>query len=117
MKPIRTALIGCGKVGGLHAAALTTLPQSTLVAVCDSTAERADRFAGRYNCRAFHDVGQMLRESGAEAVFICTPHPVHLEPAVLAAEAGVHVMVEKPMAAKLSDCDAMLRAAGKGGVR
>ena len=116
MKPVRTALIGCGKVGDLHASALATRPESTLVAVCDSSAERAERFAARYGGRAFRDVPQMIRESGAEAVFICTPHPLHAEPAVLAAQGGLHVMVEKPMAASLSDCDAMLRAAQKSGV-
>ncbi len=58
----------------------------------------------------------MLRSSGVEAVFICTPHPLHAEAAVLAAEAGVHVMVEKPMAATLSDCDRMLQAVRKSGV-
>jgi len=116
MKPVRTALIGCGKVGGLHAAALATCPESDLVAVCDSSLERAGMFAGRYGGRAFRDVSQMIQESGAEAIFVCTPHPLHAEPAVLAAEAGLHVMVEKPMAASLSDCDAMLRAATKSGV-
>jgi predicted dehydrogenase len=58
----------------------------------------------------------MVRESGAEAVFICTPHPLHAQAAVQAAEAGLHVMVEKPMAANLGDCDAMLQAARKSGV-
>lgn len=116
MKPVRTALIGCGKVGGLHAAALAALPESSFVAVCDSSIERAEQFAARFGARAFQEVGVMVRESGAEAVFICTPHPLHAEPAVLAAQAGVHVMVEKPMAASLSDCDAMLNAAAKSGV-
>jgi predicted dehydrogenase len=116
MKPVRTALIGCGKVGGLHAAALTTLSESALVAVSDSSRERAERFAGQYRTRAFNDVPQMIRDSGAEAVFVCTPHPLHAEPAIAAAEAGLHVMVEKPMAASLPDCDAMLEAAHKSGV-
>lgn len=117
MKPVRTALIGCGKVGTLHARALASRPESTLVAVCDASAERAEQFAARYGGRPFRDVPQMIRESGAEAVFICTPHPLHAEPAILAAEAGLHVMVEKPMAANLSDCDAMLRAAEASGVK
>jgi UDP-N-acetyl-2-amino-2-deoxyglucuronate dehydrogenase len=116
MKPVRTALIGCGKVGGLHAAALTTLPESTLVAVCDSRFDRAEQFAARYGGTAFQDVSEMISVSGAEAIFICTPHPLHAESAVLAAEAGLHVMVEKPMAANLSDCDAMIRTARKTGV-
>ncbi len=58
----------------------------------------------------------MLKDSGAEAVVIGTPHPMHAGPAILAAEAGVHVLVEKPMAATLADCDAMLAAASKSGV-
>src|SRR4051812_41389802 len=116
MKPIPTALIGCGKVGGLHAAALSTLPESTLVAVCDASLDRAEQFATRYGGQPFRDVSRMVRESGAEAVFICTPHPLHAEAAVAAAEAGLHVMVEKPMAACLSDCDRMLEAAKKSGV-
>jgi predicted dehydrogenase len=66
--------------------------------------------------RAFQNVTEMLHVAGAEAVFICTPHPLHAEPAMAAAEAGVHVMIEKPMAASLVDCDAMLRAAKKAGI-
>ncbi len=115
-KPVRTAVIGCGKVGGLHGAALELLPESQLAAVCDAAPERAESFATRYGGRPFSDVNQMLQEARPEAVFICTPHPLHLEPAVLAAEAGVHVMIEKPMAASLADCDAMLAAARKTGV-
>jgi UDP-N-acetyl-2-amino-2-deoxyglucuronate dehydrogenase len=116
MKPVRTALIGCGKVAGLHAAALTALPESILVAVCDSSLGRASQFAGRYGGRAFQDLSQMISDSGAEALFVCTPHPLHAEAAVVAAEAGVHVMVEKPMAASLADCDAMIMAARKTSV-
>jgi predicted dehydrogenase len=116
MKRIRTALIGCGKVGGLHGAALSSLPESELVACVDANLSRADEFARRYGGKAFVDLGKMLREARAEAVFVCTPHPLHAEAAVLAAEAAAHVMVEKPMAANLADCDAMLRAAAKTGV-
>jgi predicted dehydrogenase len=116
MKTIRTALIGCGKVGGLHAAALASLPESNLVAVCDADLGRAEKFAGEYGGRAFADVSRLLADAAPEAVFVCTPHPLHAEPAMLAAEAGAHVMVEKPMAASLSDCDAMLAAARKAGV-
>jgi predicted dehydrogenase len=117
MKPVRTALIGCGKVGGLHAAALSSQSEAVLVAVCDASLERAQSFAGRYGGKAYQDTSRMVRESGAEAVFICTPHPLHAGPAVLAAEAGLHVLVEKPMAATLADCEAMLSAARKSCVK
>ena len=58
----------------------------------------------------------MLKDSGAEAVVVGTPHPMHAGPAIHAAEAGVHVLVEKPMAATLADCDAMLTASQRAGV-
>jgi predicted dehydrogenase len=117
MRPVRTGLIGCGKVGGIHAAVLRSLPESEFVAVCDSSADRAAAFAGRWGARPYTDVGTMLREAGLEAVLIATPHPLHAEPAVRAAEAGVHVLVEKPLAASLADCDSMLAAARRAGVQ
>lgn len=116
MAKVRTALIGCGKIGGIHAAALASLPESDFVAVCDANAERAEAFAAKCGARPFTDVGTMLRESKLQAVVIGTPHPLHAEPAVRAAEAGAHVLVEKPLAASLADCDAMLAAARKAGV-
>jgi predicted dehydrogenase len=113
VKPVRTALIGCGKVGGLHAAALTSLPESELVAVVDSNLDRAEKFAARYGGKAFLDVSKMVRETAAEAVFVCTPHPLHAEATVNAIHAGAHVMVEKPMAASVEHCDVMLATAKK----
>lgn len=117
MKRVRTALVGCGKVGQIHAEALKGLAESDLVAVCDADAGRASAFAARLGSavRPFTDVATMLRESGAAAVTLCTPHPQHAEAAIEAAERGVHVLVEKPMAASLADCDAMLAAAKKAG--
>ncbi len=115
MQPVRTALIGCGKIGHTHAAALRELPESDFVAVCDSSAERAAAFAARYGTRAFTDTAALLGEAGIEAVVIATPHPVHAAPAIAAARAGVHVLVEKPLAASLADCDAMLAAARQAG--
>src|SRR5205823_14313572 len=71
-------------------------------------------FAAKYGGRAFPDLPALLRE--VEAVVIGTPHPLHAEPAIRAAEAGVHALVEKPLAASLADCDAMIAAARKAGV-
>ena len=116
MEPVRVGLIGCGKVGSIHAAALRALPEADFVAACDASPDRAAAFASRYGARPFAEVGTLLRDGGVEAVVIGTPHPLHAEPAVRAAAAGVHVLVEKPMAATLADCDAMLAAARKAGV-
>jgi predicted dehydrogenase len=109
-------LIGCGKVGQIHAAALRTIAEAELTAVCDVSAERAQTFADRYGARGYTDVDALLHEGNVEAVVIGTPHPLHAAPAVRAAEAGVHVLVEKPLAATLADCDAMLAAARRAGV-
>ncbi len=117
MAAIRTALIGCGKVGQIHAAALSSLAESQFVGVCDANADRASLFAARFNVPAFDDLHALLREAKPQAVLICTPHPLHASPAILAAERGVHVLIEKPMAANLADCDAMLAAAQRGGAR
>jgi UDP-N-acetyl-2-amino-2-deoxyglucuronate dehydrogenase len=116
MPPIRVGLVGCGKVAQVHVAALRSLPEAELVAACDALPDRAAAFAAKHNVRPFADVATMLREAKVEAVVIGTPHPLHAEPAIRAAEAGVHVLVEKPLAANLADCDAMLAAARKSGV-
>lgn len=116
MKPIRIALVGCGKVASIHAAALASLPEAQFVAACDVNLERALAFASRWRVQPCTDLGKMLSEAKPEAVIIGTPHPLHAEAAVRAAEAGVHVLVEKPLAANLADCDAMIAAAKKGGV-
>ncbi len=116
MKAIRVALVGCGKVAGIHAAALAEMPEAEFVAACDISADRAEAFAAKYRVRPFTDLGTMLREARPEAIIIGTPHPLHAEAAVRAAEAGAHVLVEKPLAASLADCDAMLAAARKSGI-
>src|SRR5262245_50782454 len=116
MTPVRTALVGCGKVGHIHAAALAGLAEAEFVAACDTSRDRAEAFAAKYGARPFTDVAEMLRAARPEAVVIGTPHPLHAGPAVLAAEAGAHVLVEKPLAASLADCDAMLAAARQSGV-
>jgi UDP-N-acetyl-2-amino-2-deoxyglucuronate dehydrogenase len=113
---VRTALVGCGKVGHIHAAALRGLDEAEFVAACDASAERAREFAARYGARPYTEVRALVvSEARPEAVLIATPHPLHATPAVLAAQAGAHVLVEKPMAASLADCDAMLAASRQAG--
>jgi UDP-N-acetyl-2-amino-2-deoxyglucuronate dehydrogenase len=117
MQPVRTALIGCGKVGQIHAQALRDLPESQFVAVCDRDVARAAAFAERYHTQPFTDLGTLLQDAKPQAVVICTPHPLHAAPVIQAAVAGVHALVEKPLAANLADCDAMLAATRQAGTR
>jgi UDP-N-acetyl-2-amino-2-deoxyglucuronate dehydrogenase len=108
---IRTAIIGAGKVGHIHAKALGALAESEFVAVCSRNAARAAAFAQQYGVKAYTDVATMIRDAGAQAVIICTPHPAHAAPALAAAQAGAHILIEKPIASDLKDCDAMIHAA------
>jgi UDP-N-acetyl-2-amino-2-deoxyglucuronate dehydrogenase len=115
MKRLRTALVGCGKVGQIHARALATLAESEFVAACDVDHQRAVQAGVTFGVKPYADFAAMIAEAGVEAVLIATPHPLHAEPAVRAAEAGVHALVEKPLAASLEDCDRMLEAARRAG--
>jgi predicted dehydrogenase len=117
MSSLRTALIGCGKIGQIQAMALGALPESEFVAVCDTDPSRAEAFALRQSVSPYIDVPTMIKECQVQAVFICTPHPLHAQPAIEAANAGVHVLVEKPQAANLEDCTAMMAAARRARVK
>ena len=110
---VRTAIVGCGKVAHLHAAALKSLTESEFVAVCDADPGRSEAFADQYGVKAFTDVATMVEIASAQAAIICTPHPLHAPPAIVAAERGTHLLIEKPLASTLADCDAMISAAAK----
>ncbi len=116
-KRIGTAIVGPGKVAHTHAQALATLPQSTFVAVCGRNTERTAAFASQYGVRPYTSLEEMVHDSAVEAVILCTPHPLHAEQACIAAEAGVHVLVEKPLATTVADCDRMIAASQRTGIQ
>ncbi|HEY5227018.1 MAG TPA: Gfo/Idh/MocA family oxidoreductase, partial [Opitutaceae bacterium] len=111
MGKLRTALVGTGKVAHLHAAALQSVDESEFVAVCSRPSPELDAFGAKYGVRVFHGVREMVEAAGVEALCICTPHPDHAGPTIEAARAGVHVLVEKPLATSLAECDDMIAAA------
>lgn len=117
MEKVNVGIIGCGKVAQLHAAALKKLPQANFAAAMSRTPEKVKAFAETYGVRAYMDVNEMLAGAGLDAVIICTPHPAHADPAIKAARAGTHILVEKPLAAALDDCEAMIKAAEEAGVK
>jgi UDP-N-acetyl-2-amino-2-deoxyglucuronate dehydrogenase len=117
MEKIKTGLIGIGKVGHIHACALKNLPESIFYGVYHHKYERAKEFADRYGVTAYTDIKEMVQVGGIQAVTVATPHPAHAEPSITAMDAGAHVIVEKPMASSLPDCDAMIVAANKNRVK
>jgi len=114
---VRFGLVGCGKVGGLHAIAIATCASAELTAVCDASVERAQAFAARYGGRAFGSLEEMLKSGLVDAITICTPHPLHPEAVIAAAAHGVHAITEKPMAASVEDCAAMIAASRAAGTK
>jgi predicted dehydrogenase len=117
MSKIRTAVIGAGKVAETHASILSTLPDSEFVAVYNRTPDRATALATRYQVQPYTDIATMVRETGTQAAIVCTPHPAHAAIAVEVMEHGIHLLIEKPLAASLPDCDAMISAAAQHRVK
>jgi UDP-N-acetyl-2-amino-2-deoxyglucuronate dehydrogenase len=113
MKKLRTAIIGAGKVAHIHANALIKIEISDLRAVYNWKKERAVDFAVQYDLKAYDDIEEMIVEEGIEMVTVCTPHPAHLDCVLSALKAEAHVMVEKPLAISLEDCDRMIRMAAE----
>ncbi len=116
MEKLRTGIIGCGKVGDFHAKAFEALENSEFTAVCDNNIERAKAFADRYGVKAYDDIEAMIRECKLDVVSVCTPHPLHANPAVVAADCGCNVLIEKPLASSLEDCDRIIEAGDRNHV-
>ncbi|MGD0582270.1 MAG: Gfo/Idh/MocA family oxidoreductase [Bacteroidales bacterium] len=112
---LKTGIIGCGKVARIHAAALIAVSKSAFTAVCGRDEKKTLDFAAGYGVKAYTDVSEMVRKEKLDMVIICTPHPAHRDPAVEALNAGANVLIEKPMASSLGDCDAILSAAREAG--
>lgn len=114
---MRTAVIGAGRLGRVHARILGELPQSQLAAVVDPDAAAAREAAGRTGARLFPDVRAMLAElsgaSGIEAAVVATPTAMHRDVARELMNAGVHVLVEKPIAKTVPEAEELVRLAAE----
>lgn len=116
MAQVGTAIIGCGKVGNIHAHVLKSLDESNFVAVFDVEPARAQSLAAQYEVNAYSDLQEMLTNPDVQMASICTPHFTHPELVVACAEVGVHALVEKPMAVDLKGCDLAISAAERAGI-
>jgi UDP-N-acetyl-2-amino-2-deoxyglucuronate dehydrogenase len=111
------SIAGCGKVAHLHARAIQGISNAHLAAVWSRRPGSAEEFALRYNTKAYSDISLMIKENNIDLVIVCTPHPYHKQPAVEAALAGANVLVEKPLAASLTDCDDIIEACRRASVK
>lgn len=115
MPPLRTAIIGCGKIAQVHAKTLQHMEETTLVAVQSRSMEKASATAAAFDAKPYTDIAEMIKLERIDAVIICTPHPAHKPAAVTAMQHGAHVLVEKPLAVTLEDCDEMMETAARTG--
>ncbi len=111
------SIAGCGKVAHLHARAIQSIPEARIAGVWSRTPESAKKFAAEFNTQPYPDIGQMVRDNKTDLVIVCTPHPFHREPAIEAAGAGANVLVEKPLASDLKDCDDIINVCTTNHVR
>jgi predicted dehydrogenase len=117
MSTVRVGIVGCGNIAKTHATALAALSEGEIAAACDVDEGRARAFAAQFGApNAYGDVDAMLRSGNVDAIIVCTPHPLHAPVVVAAAEAGVHVLCEKPISDKLSEADRMVEAADRAGI-
>ena len=111
------AFVGCGQVARAHLAALAAVPVARLVALCDHDRDQARTLAASAPAATVHgDLGEALSAHCIDVVHVLTPPATHAAIAVQAAEAGCHVLVEKPMALDVAEADRMIDAAASAGV-
>lgn len=113
-RPLRMAVVGVGHLGRHHARILATLPGATLVAAVDLVPERAEAAVAGTSAEALADFRSLLGR--IDAAVVAVPTVAHLSVARDLIEAGIHVLVEKPIAASVAEADALIAAARAKGV-
>ena len=109
-------IIGCGMIAKFRARAIADVRGARLVACFDQFSAAADKLAEATGCKAYHKLDDMLADPAVNIVTVGTPSGAHMEPAVAAARAGKHVIVEKPLEITLRRCDQIIAECQKAGV-
>ena len=115
MRALKLGVAGLGRAFAVMAPAFSADPRVELVAAADPRVEARRRFEADFHRTTYQDVEGLCRDRIVEAVYVATPHQLHAAHVGLACSFGKHVLVEKPMALSLEDCDAMIAAARKAG--
>ncbi|MBI4024428.1 MAG: Gfo/Idh/MocA family oxidoreductase [Verrucomicrobia bacterium] len=117
MNPVSLALIGCGNLGRVHAECVSKMSEARFVAFVDVNEAAAQAclkdFGGEY---ATNNTERVFSDKNIRAVYICTRHDSHAPLAIAAARAGKHVLIEKPLALKMEDCEIVAAEVRKAGV-
>ena len=110
-------IVGCGMISNFHAKAVEHIRGAKIVACYDTYSPGAERFAAANNCTPYAKIDEMLADPAVDIVTICTPSGAHRDPAVAAANAGKHVIVENQLEITLKRCDAIISACRKNKVK
>ncbi len=117
-KEVGFGIIGAGLVGPTHALSASRAPNGRLVAICDMNGERAKALADQYRVPWYTDAQEMLaKEPGIQVVNLCVPTAHHLPLAQLAAQAGKHVIVEKPIELNMERANQLIEVCRRNNVK
>ena len=120
MKPLRTAIIGCGRIARRHAGLLVALEEVRLVGYCDELMENATAFNQQYSqgqAQVYTDYAPMFDELDLDLVYICLPPFAHSNDVELACRHGVHFLIEKPIALTMEQAQTMAAQVKASGVK
>lgn len=115
--PVRIGVAGLGRAFAFMLPTFHADPRVSLVAAADPRPQPRDRFVADFGGRAYETVDELVRDRDVEVVYIATPHQFHAANVAAAAAADKHVLCEKPMALSLDECQAMIDACDRAGVR
>lgn len=115
--PIGFGIVGGGMIGAVQAAAIGQINGAQLVAVCGRDEQRTAEFAAKFGATSYTSYDEFLKHPGLQIVNVCTPSGVRAELGIKAAEAGKHVLAEKPIEINLERADALIAACDKAGVK
>jgi len=115
-EPLKSAVIGLGLLGQSHSSYLQKSTAATLVAGAEIREQAASEAAKKYGIKVYPDYREMLAKESLDLVVVCTQDPLHRDPVVACAEAGVpYIVTEKPLATTVEDGQAMLDACSRAG--
>jgi predicted dehydrogenase len=117
MEQLKVAVLGMGTMGLMHAGVYQHLPQTQIVGMVETNPARAQEVSERFGAPCFASVEALLEAVQPDAASVCLPDPLHVEPSVALAKAGVHLLVEKPLATTLEGCDTIINATKAANVK
>jgi phthalate 4,5-cis-dihydrodiol dehydrogenase len=111
LQPIGLGIAGLGMAGAVMVHAAVAHPDFVLRAAADPLPKPREAFARDHNARAYADMEMLVKDPTVQVIYIATPHQFHAAHAILAAAHGKHIILEKPMALNLAECDAIIAVA------